>query len=695
MAVSARFLSVVALLGTTLSLGCRARGSAPFVRPTDDDAGTGIDVVVDAGTSGPDSGPSASPHALLAVQPPHGPFSGGTLVMLRGNGFGSDARVWFGDTELAHSEVVPVDPHRVQVTAPPGNAGLADVTVQNGDDVSTRVTLPGGFAYDAFYAEPDTGPTSGGTLVTLHGQGTQWDADTEITIDRNPCEIVEVKGPEQLVCKAPSGTPGAKPMRVTTSDGIGVDSLEAFNYENSDNGFRGGLSGAALNGSLKVLVFDGIQGEAVPGAQVIVGDDEPLLAKTDASGVTVLTDPSLGPKSTVTIARKCFQPITFVDVPVDTVTAYLDPVLSPACGSPEGDLESGGGNPGQGAGVTGELVWPETQEFKRDNWSNVPEPASPDEVKVAYVFQLSGRPTDTFRLPSAIAAVTPTSDGTMGYRFSLSTSPGNTTLYALAGIENRSRSPYLFTAYAMGLIRGVPVPAGKTTDDVFIRVDVTLDHALSMNIEGPKPTAKGPDLLEANVAIRVGSDGYALLPSGRQSALLNGDQSLSFVGIPPLVNSLSETSYVAVVRAVTGTAGGFPRSVLGAVGTTSTALPLTVGPFIEVPTLSAPARNAKWNGRDLAWGSAAGGLPPDLAILDVETAAGLYDWRIVVPGARRSVRLPDLEGINAELAWPRGEQTIQVVRAQVLDFDYNNLRYRNLLERGWTAYAVDAFFTSH
>ena len=34
-------------------------------------------------------------------------------------------------------------------------------------------------------------------------------------------------------------------------------------------------------------------------------------------------------------------------------------------------------------------------------------------------------------------------------------------------------------------------------------------------------------------------------------------------------------------------------------------------------------------------------------------------------------------------------------RAQVLDFDYNNLRYRNLLERGWTAYAVDAFFTSH
>jgi hypothetical protein len=695
MAVSARSISVVALLGVPLLVGCRARGSAPLVRPTHDDAGTGIDVVVDAGTSAPDSGVSATPHVLLAVQPPHGPFSGGTLVMLRGNGFASNARVWFGDTELAHSEVVPIDPHRIQVTAPAGDAGLADVSVQNGDDASTLVSLPGGFAYDAFYADPDTGPTSGGTLVTVHGQGTSWDADTQVTIDRNPCEIVELKGPTELVCKAPTGTPGAKPMRVTPADGIGVDSLDAFTYENSDNGFRGGLSGASLDGSLKVLVFDSAQGEAIADAQVIVGSDDPLLAKTDSNGITVLTDPSLGPKSTVTIARKCFQPVTFVDVAVSTVTAYLDPVLSPACGSPEGDLESGGGNPGQGASVTGELVWPESQEFRRDNWSNVPEPASPDEVKVAYVFQLSARPTDAFRLPSAVTAVTPTSDGTTGYRFNLSTSPGNATLYALAGIENRSRSPYMFTAYSMGLIRGVPVPAGKTTDDVFIRIDVTLDHALSMDISGPTPTATGPDLLEANVALRVGSDGYALLPSGHQSALLNGTQSLAFVGIPPLVGSLAETSYVAVVRAVTGASGGFPRSVLGFLGTTSTAAPLAVGPFIEVPVLKEPLRSAKWNARDLAWSSAPGGLVPDLAIIDVQTAAGLYDWRIVVPGASRSVRLPDLGAINAELAWPRGEQTILVALAQVQDFDYGNLRYRNLLERGWTAHAIDGFFASY
>ena len=174
------------------------------------------------------------------------------------------------------------------------------------------------------------------------------------------------------------------------------------------------------------------------------------------------------------------------------------------------------------------------------------------------------------------------------------------------------------------------------------------------------------------------------------------ERALVFVGVPPLVGSLAETSYVASVRAVTGNAGGYPRSVLGFIGTTSTSAPLAVGPFIEIPTLATPARSSAWNGRDLTWSSAPGGLSPDLAIIDVETAAGLYNWRIVVPNPSRtrSVRLPDLGAVDAEIGWPRGEQTIQVVLAQVMDFDYGNLRYRNLLERGWTAHAVDAFFTS-
>ena len=133
--------------------------------------------------------------------------------------------------------------------------------------------------------------------------------------------------------------------------------------------------------------------------------------------------------------------MTLVDVPVDTVTVYLDPVLSPACFDGSGDLPSGGGSFGTASSIAGELVWPETEEFRRGGWENVPAPASDDEVKVAYVFQLALDPTSRFRLPSGVTAVTPVSKGTAGYTFFLTAAPGNYTLYALAGIENRGHEP--------------------------------------------------------------------------------------------------------------------------------------------------------------------------------------------------------------------------------------------------------------
>jgi hypothetical protein len=214
-------------------------------------------------------------------------------------------------------------------------------------------------------------------------------------------------------------------------------------------------------------------------------------------------------------------------------------------------------------------------------------------------------------------------------------------------------------------------------------------------ITPPEATAVGPNLLLANVAIRVGSEGYAILPAGRQQALLGSVQTLDFVGIPALVGSLSGTSYVAAAQAVTGSGGGLPRSVLGLLSATTTSTPLAVGPFIEIPVLGSPTPNGSWNGQDLAWHAAAGGQAADLAIIDIETAAGLYDWRIVAPAGTRSVRLPDLSAIATDIAWPSGEQTIQVTLASVPGFDYANLRYRDMAERGWSAYAADSFFATY
>ena len=132
--------------------------------------------------------------------------------------------------------------------------------------------------------------------------------------------------------------------------------------------------------------------------------------------------------------------------------------------------------------------------------------------------------------------------------------------------------------------------------------------------------------------------------------------------------------------------------ILGLVGVTSTDTPLAIGPFVEVPVLSAPKRNGVWDGRTISWSYAAGGLNADLAVLDMVAGSGLYDWRIVAPAKTRSVTLPDLGAVSPSIAWPNGEQALSISLAQIQGFDYANLRYRDLSERGWTAYASDAFF---
>ncbi len=311
-----------------------------------------IEVDGGAGTTG--KPPDASPHAVLGVSPAHGPASGGTLALIRGNGFASDARVWFGDVELESDSVVAVDAERIQVTVPPGDAGAVDLVVQNGDDESTRGVLRGGYTYDRFHADPPNGPTAGGTLIRLLGEDTGWTKSTKVEIDQNPCEIQEFVGPTELTCRVPPGTAGAKPVRTVTGDET-IDVLDAFAYVNSDNGNRGGISGDALDQNLSVLVFDDYTGEAIDGASVIVGADLDLVAETNGDGVAVISDSSLEGKATVTIAKHCFQPMTFVDVPAERLTVYLEPVLSASCGA-GGGIPGGGGTPGRASSIDGELV---------------------------------------------------------------------------------------------------------------------------------------------------------------------------------------------------------------------------------------------------------------------------------------------------------------------------------------------------
>jgi hypothetical protein len=656
------------------------------------DAGPGvIRFDTDATAAGdPEPPPASDPHAVRAVDPAHGSFAGGQIALVRGAGFTSEVRIWFGESEVVASQVIPIDPTRAQVTVPSGASGAIDVTAQNGDDASTRRTLSNGYVYDAFTVAPSRGPVAGGTVITLTGDQGSWDETTQVFVDLKPCEVLAVRdvsdGLQEIDCRTPEGTAGAKPVRVQTGSAT-ADVLDAFVYGDSDNGFTSGLSGAILGDHLSVIVLGDDDGRAIPGATIVVssgsGESREITGQT---GVATFTGGPFGPKATVTAVAHCRMPVTFVDVPVDQITFYLDRVLSPEC-LPEGDPPGVGGSPQSSARIEGEIVFPGGVEFQRGDW-NVPFAQSGSRRRAAYLFELSNNPRRLFRLPSASQAITVDADGTLGYEFSYQGGLGSLTLYALAGVENREVDPPLFTAYAMGLVRGVLAEPGQTTSEVFVRIDNPLDHAVSVDITGPTPTSRGPDRVETNIAVRVGTLGYAILPLGVQERLLPTTDPIRLVGLPPLVGSLLGSDYVLSAIADTGFSGSPPMSVVGLYSLPPASTTVSVDGFVQIPQLVSPTTNGAWDGRHLVVSAPPGGPPADLTLVQVNAGNGLWSWTIAAPGHATELELPDPATLP-DLGLSRGAVTLEVNRARIGGFDYGALRFSSLTARGWDAYATD------
>lgn len=660
-------------------------GTGPAIDPHTDDAGTppnttfGDDV---SNLTDVDLGPK---FAVTGLQPSHGPWTGGTRTTIAGRGFASSVDVWIGGTQLAASDVFASDPTRITVTTPGGTPGPADVRVRN---VSTAddVTLPAGFSYDAFVVTPSTGATTGGTRIALQGKGTHWTSASTVAVSGKPCTGLTFQDATDLSCNTPANDAGSVDVTVSNADGTLDRASDAFVYSDSPDGYRGGLTGGALAGHLTVLAFDNWTGVPIPGVAIAGSTLASAVVGTfDANGVASLSGPSLQGKVTVTVAAHCHQPITYVDVPVDTVTLYLDPTLSPACAQGE-PPSPGNWFPSDDGEADGELVWSGGYENQRAAWGNVPMPANAKQHQVAYIFTPSSDPAQTFNLPSEMSATTPTSGGQVGYQYAAGgIYPGNITLYALAGIQDDSVSPPAFEPFAMGVASGVPIRPGTKTVGVDIPMTTLLDRTMTTVPQPPSATPRGPDRLVTTVSIALGPAGYAILPQGVQTSLLPVEGDVSFVGVPALDGTLAGMSYALTGSAVTGTSHGDPASIVQAVRTTDANDPLTLGGFFDVPVLQDPPASA-WSGTHVAL-KASG--PIDLALFTISSGGGLVDWQIVAPGSDLSFSLPDLSQVPNVDSLVRGPISTSFYIARITGFDYGTLRTGQLQTSAWNAYAED------
>ncbi len=649
-------------------------GTPPPTDFGDGDAGQKLDV--DLG----------DPFAILGLAPSHGPFTGGTRSVISGRGFSSGLRVFVAGVEIDPSAVFASDPTRAAVTMPPGKPGPVDVMVRDDKTAKERV-LPAGFTYDAIHLVPETGSTTGGTRVAIEGSGTSWADGTAVTIDGKPCADVQVVDATHLLCTTGADSPGSKDVLVTAQDKSTVSARDAFTYGDSADGYRGGLSGGALSGQIKVLALDAWTGMAIPGATAIVGSDAQtaLVKTTDGSGAAIVKDGSLTGAVTVTIAEKCHQPMTFVDVPVDTVTAYLSPLLDVSCAN--GDPQSISGQPRSVGLVSGQLVFPIGGEIQaKGDWTGVPLPSGPNQRRAAYVFVATTNPQNAYVQPDPKTATTMDSAGDHGYAYSLTYYPGNQNLYALAGIEDTSVQPSRFSPFVMGVVKGVPIIPNDQTTQVDVLMNIPMDHEVQVAPAPPASTTRGPDRMLSLLSTSVGQGTYALLPTGRRTDFLPHPGAVSFVGVPPLVGALTGESYVLGVQAATGPYLSYPASVISGVKTNDANVPVALTGFLPVPTPLSPGQG-QWDGTSVDV-TASG--PIDLVEVQISSGGGLSVWTVVSPG-KLSFKVPDLSQIAPGLGPQHGTIQTTAYVASINGFQYAQLRSGQLYSGAWSAYAFDSY----
>ena len=266
----------------------------------------------------PDGGPLPVDVHVRAILPGFGPTTGGGSAIVSGSGFvqgfaqrgGADVTLRttlrIGGAAAASLDVL--DDNRIELTLPAGAAGPADVSVTNPNGTGT---CTGCFRYvtpvRVLSISPASGPSAGGTAVTIHGQG--FTPATLLTLGGRELIRFQLVDAQTATGLTPRGPAGPASLLALTSDGR--DELRsAFVYQDAlrvdfvdpgtaatAGGTRLTLSGRGFTPQAQVTV------DAAPAATDWIDSDHlSAVAPAHAAGavdVTVSDAGALSPSATL------------------------------------------------------------------------------------------------------------------------------------------------------------------------------------------------------------------------------------------------------------------------------------------------------------------------------------------------------------------------------------------------------------
>ncbi|MCS6884423.1 MAG: choice-of-anchor V domain-containing protein [Acidobacteriota bacterium] len=174
------------------------------------------------------SAPAAAAPSISLINPTKGPSSGGTTVTVTGSNFKNGAIVGFGSKQASTTFV---DSSNLVAVSPAGT-GTVDITVTNPDGQVAR--LASAFTYEEAQApapilagiDPTSGPTSGGTTVTLTGNNFAQGAKVIIGKEASVTSVT----PTQIKAVTQPNEAGVVDVVVINPDGQSARLAAAFNY---------------------------------------------------------------------------------------------------------------------------------------------------------------------------------------------------------------------------------------------------------------------------------------------------------------------------------------------------------------------------------------------------------------------------------------------------------------------------------
>jgi hypothetical protein len=646
----------------------------------------------------PQTGINATTLTLTGVQPASGPFAGGNQVVVRGSGFTDQALVFFGGSMVQPAATQLRDRNSLIVIVPAGRVGPADVTVQVGDQ---EVTEEDAYTYAPLLLEPVSGSVAGGTSVLVTVDGARFDASTEVRFDGAPCTELRVITPTQVRCKTPPGDVGDADVEASwpaQEDRPALLARDAFEYIDLTDTDRGGLSGGPVDGTLNVTVIDAMAGFAVPDAYVLVGSDldGEHQGRTDARGQITFSGPDLVGPLEIHVVAKCMERASIVSFDAQNVTVHLLPLLDPSCGQPGDPPPPGRGT--AGALISGELIFPGSNEFAINAWDVVPPPRS-DEVRVSYVFTTRAQ----VRAPNPSPAVSGTTArvaeetsplGVRGYPYRIFARPAGLAVYALSGLERRDTGE--FVPYVMGVARDVLTAPGDETVGVDIYMDIPLDREQQVELTGiPSGTARGPDQFRVEAHVDLGGEGVIVREiSGQPLDVITsftGGAPYRFFAQPSLQGALADARYQVIAGWYTGDRDDrAPYTKLRRLGVPQAGEPVVLDDLLELPSVLAPEDGARVpDDRVLRWQPPA--VAPDLYVIEIIGGDGLPAWTQVVSGELTASTIPDFSSVPELTDVPAGVIVWSVRAIRIEDFDFDAFKYNLLSERFWTHTSIDTF----